>query len=203
MLAEMTRAFNVGFGLGAHGIGGTPTSGSNSQGESVVTPDTNTNTQESPDSVTPPLATLPPEGSFDRFLMDLQIDLRTALTQVEDLPHTPAPQTRRLAPSELVRQPQEAEAGTENANGNESSSTLRTLPETQPVVYQHEDYRAQGPPEGIHAANVDPGRSSIPDLSEVYDTESEFGDAEEDSDDDGTLFFHPFSFPAYRTELNP
>ena len=204
MLAEMTRAFNVGFGLGAHGIGGTPTtSGSNSQaeGESVVTPNTNTNTQESPDSGTPPLATLPPEGSFDRFLMDLQIDLRTALTQVEDLPHTSAPQSRRSAPSEPVQQPQEAEAVTENANGDGPSSTLRALPETQPVDDQHEDHRAQGPPEGIHAANVDPDRSSIPDLSEVYDTESEFGDAEEDSDDDGTLF-HPFSFPAYGTELN-
>jgi hypothetical protein len=33
MIAEMTRAFNVGFGLGVHGIGGTPTSGSNSQAE--------------------------------------------------------------------------------------------------------------------------------------------------------------------------
>jgi hypothetical protein len=32
-------------------------------------------------------------------------------------------------------------------------------------------------------------RSSMPDLSEVYDTESEFEDAEE-SDDDGTLHFH-------------
>ena len=36
MIAEMTRAFNVGFGLGVHGIGGTPTSGSNSQAEGTT-----------------------------------------------------------------------------------------------------------------------------------------------------------------------
>ena len=36
---------------------------------------------------------------------------------------------------------------------------------------------------------VDPERSSIPELSDIYDTDSEFGDAEEDSDDDGKLPF--------------
>ena len=68
MLAEMKRALNVGFGLGAHGLGA---SGNNHQveGGMTVTPD-NSN-PESSDSGIQPLATLPPEGSFDRFLMDL------------------------------------------------------------------------------------------------------------------------------------
>ena len=175
MLAEMTRAFNVGFGLGAHGGGGGPASGNNHQ-ESGVTPDTNNtnNNPESSDSETP---SPPPEGSFDRFLMDLQRDLRTALTQAEDLPHASTPQGQ---PSEPVQQPQEPEAGTENRNGDGHAV---------PVSDRHEDHGAQGLPQGIHLANVESESSSIPDLLEVYDTDSEFGDAEEDSDDDGTLQF--------------
>ena len=197
MLAEMTRALNGGFGLGAHGISGTPAFRSNNQaeGESAVPPDTNrtVNNQESSESGTPSLATLPPEGSFDRFLMDLQVDLRTALTQVEDLPHTPTHRGRRSTPSEPVQQPQEAEARIETANGDGPSSTLHPLPETQRISDQHGDHRPQGPPEGIH---TDSGRSSMPDLSDVYDTDSEFEDAEE-SDDDGTSHLFFISFPAH------
>ena len=148
MLAEMTRAFNGGFGLGAHGIAGTPASNNQAGGESAVPPDTN-NTVNNQDSQAPSSVTLPPEGSFDRFLMDLQIDLRTALTQAEDLPHIPTHQ--QSTSSEPIQQPQEAEARTEVAN---------------------ED------------------RSSMPDLAEVYDTDSDFEDAEE-SDDDGTPYFYP------------
>ena len=199
MLAEMTRAFNGGFGLGAHGMSGAPAFRNNNQaeGESTVPPDANntTNNQESSDSQTPSLATtLPPEGSFDRFLMDLQIDLRTALTQTEDLPHTPTHQGRRPTPSESVQQPQEAEARTEIANDDGLSSTLHPLPETQRIGDQLEDNRPHGPPEGTHAVNVDSGRSSMPDLSEVYDTDSEFEDAEGESDDEGTLHFHIYLF---------
>ena len=194
MLAEMTRAFNGGFGLGAHGVSGAPASRNNNQagGESTVPPAVNN--QDSSDPRTPSLATLPPEGSFDRFLMDLQIDLRTALTQAEDLPHTPTHQGGRSTPSEPVQQPQEAEASTEIVNDDGSSSTLHPLPQTQRISDQHEDHRPQGPLEGTHAVNVDSGSSSMPDISEVYDTDSEFEDAEE-SDDDGTSHFHPFSFP--------
>lgn len=198
MLAEMTRAFNGGFGLGAHGIAGAPASRNNYQadGESAVPPDTNTavTNQESSDSGTPSSASLPPEGSFDRFLMDLQIDLRTALTQAEDLPHTSTHQGRRSTPSEPVQQPQEAEARAEIANDDGSSSTIQPLPETQHISGQHGDHPPQGLPEGIHAVNVDSGRSSMPDLSEVYDTDSDFEDAEE-SDDDGTPFLHFLSWP--------
>ena len=200
MLAEMTRAFNGGFGLGAHGITGASVSRNNNQvgGESAVPPDPNisVNNPESSDSRTPSLATLPPEGSFDRFLMDLQIDLRIALTQAEDLPHTPAHQDSQSTPSEPVQQPQEAETRTEIANDEGSSSTLPTLPplfETQHISHQHEDHRPRGPPESTHTINVDSDRSSMPDLSEIYDTDSEFEDAEE-SDDDGMPHFHLFTF---------
>ena len=192
MLAEMTRAFNGGFGLGAHGIAGAPASRNNNQaeGESTVPPDANNtvNNQGSSDSRTPSLATLPPEGSFDRFLMDLQIDLRTALTQAEDLPHSPTHHDRQSTPSEPVQQSQEAETRTEIANDDGPSSIVHPLPETQHISHQHEDHHPQGTPESTHTDNVDSGRSSMPDLSEVYDTDSEFEDAEE-SDDDGTSYF--------------
>jgi hypothetical protein len=86
MLAEMTRVFNGGFGLGAHRIAGTPAF----------------NNQESSGSRTPSLATLHLKAVLtgsDRFLMDLQIDLRTALTQAEDLPlNAPTDQGRRSMP---------------------------------------------------------------------------------------------------------
>jgi hypothetical protein len=198
MLAEMSRAFNGGFGLGAHGIPGAPASINNNQAGGEA-PDANNivNNQESSGSRTPSLATLPPEGSFDRFLLDLQIDLRTALTQTEDLPLNTPTHQGRSTPSEPVQQPQEAEARTEIANDDGSSSTLHPLPETQRIS-DHEDPRPQGPPEGTHAVNIDSSRSSMPDLSEVYDTDSEFEDAEE-SDDDGTSHFHPFSFPFLHT----
>ncbi|KAF8802148.1 hypothetical protein BYT27DRAFT_7341509 [Phlegmacium glaucopus] len=186
MLAEMTRAFNLGFGLNGNGLGGGLAGSGNgnneAEGESAVMSDANnTNSNQEPtDSGTPPLATLPPEGSFDRFLMDLQIDLRTALTQVEDLPPAPThphPQGRQSTASE----PQDTEAGTENTNGAGSFSASS---ETQHGVDQHEDHHLQGSPEGIHVVNIDSDRSSVPDLSEIYDTDSEFEDAEEDPDDD-------------------
>jgi hypothetical protein len=204
MLAEMTRAFNGGFGLGAHGITGAPASRNNNQagGGSVVPPDANNtiHNPESSDLRTPSLATLPPEGSFDRFLMDLQIDLRTALTQAEDLPHTPTHQDRQSTPSEPIHQPQEAEARIEITNEDGPSSTLPPLPplpETRHISHQHEDHPPRGPPESTHAVNVDSDRSSMPDLSEVYDTDSEFEDAEE-SDDEGMphFYFLFISFPA-------
>ena len=138
------------------------------------------NNRESSDSGRPPLATLPPEGSFDRFLMDLQIDLRTALTQAED-PPAPPPQGRRSTPPETLQQAQGTEAGTEDVNGDGSSSAV--LPEAQHIGNQHEDHHPRVSPEGIHAVNVDSDRSSMP---EIYGTNSESEEAE-DSDDDGTL----------------
>jgi len=231
MLAEMTRAFNVGFGLNGNGLGGGLAASGNvnnqAEGEPAVIPDANNtnNNQESTDPGTSPSATLPPEGSFDRFLMDLQIDLRTALTQVEDLPPTPLTpppppppppaQGRPSTASEPVQQPQEAEAGTENTNGEGSSSTLPPS-ETQRGVDRHEDHHLahpQGSPEGIRAVNVDSDRS-MPDLSDIYDTDSEFEDAEEDPDDGGTLHLHLPSiklndlfqflrFPLRKTRLKP
>lgn len=63
MLAEMARAFNVGLGLNTDGEG----TGSNSDGEGEARGERQ----------------LPPENSFERFLIDLQADLRAALSAPE------------------------------------------------------------------------------------------------------------------------
>ncbi|TFK69550.1 hypothetical protein BDN72DRAFT_897220 [Pluteus cervinus] len=73
MLAEMARAFNLGLGLNPEGT-------TQTEGDSQREPSTSTPPPTSPnDRPSPP--PLPAEGSFDRFLMDLQADLRVALTQ--------------------------------------------------------------------------------------------------------------------------
>ena len=72
MLAEMARAFNVGLGL--NGLGGVVPGGdgNNNAGANGSGGGTEGGVGEAQD--------LPAEGSFERFLFDLQADLRTALT---------------------------------------------------------------------------------------------------------------------------
>ncbi|KAF8874636.1 hypothetical protein CPB84DRAFT_1853542 [Gymnopilus junonius] len=93
MLAEMARAFNIGLGLnGLGGISPTPGAADDRDGANAVHNDSSDNHTASAESEgdneertehTPRNAsvTMPPEGSFERFLVDLQIDLRAALTQ--------------------------------------------------------------------------------------------------------------------------
>jgi len=70
MLSEMARAFSVGLGLGGF-TGPTPTANNNILGRSVEPP------------ATPDVRPSAAEGSFERFLMELQADLRVALTTGE------------------------------------------------------------------------------------------------------------------------
>lgn len=65
MLAEMARAFNLGLGLTGEALN-SPAAESDSTGS---------------ESIQPQPVSLPPEGSFERFLVDLQSDLRAALTR--------------------------------------------------------------------------------------------------------------------------
>lgn len=59
MMAQMARAFNLGFGMGSgDGMGSSENGGAEENREIAM----------------------PPEGSFERFLIDLQADLRVALT---------------------------------------------------------------------------------------------------------------------------
>ncbi len=76
MLAEMARAFNLGLGI-------------NSPSTDGSTP------ADSPDTALP-LPQLPAEGTFERFLIDLQLDLRTTLTQRRDEAEPEAPHQPEL-----------------------------------------------------------------------------------------------------------
>ena len=88
MLAEMARALNIGLGLNGDGSGNT----------SATNPDTApapTN-REAPQSThnIPTARPLPPEDSFERFLLNLQADLRVALSEdgISALPSSTPPE---------------------------------------------------------------------------------------------------------------
>ena len=74
VLAQMARAFNLGFGLGD-----SPTNPATREGgESEASQPRENAASETPQSEG--ALQLSPDGSFERFLVDLQADLRTALT---------------------------------------------------------------------------------------------------------------------------
>lgn len=83
MLAQMARAFNLGFGLNSDGQA-TGTAG-RSQTDANSTAVGEHDTEESTASSNTTAPQLPPEGSFERFLVDLQVDLREALTSPNGL----------------------------------------------------------------------------------------------------------------------
>lgn len=76
MLAEMARAFNVGLGLGASAGSTTATGGTEGSpsGDAEAGPAVDEESTQGPPNI-------PAEGSFERFLVDLQSDLRSALAQ--------------------------------------------------------------------------------------------------------------------------
>lgn len=81
MLAEMARAFNLGLGLG--GAASTPSAAAS------TTPDTTELAMPDDGDVLPgdrdgEHSSLPPPDSFERFLMDLQADLRVTLMQEQE-----------------------------------------------------------------------------------------------------------------------
>jgi hypothetical protein len=96
MLAEMARAFNLGLGLSSPsptpdaGAGASNDDGSGEQELEGPPPATS----PAPASATRPELPLPAEGSFERFLVDLQADLRAALS-AHDPPANQLPYTQR------------------------------------------------------------------------------------------------------------
>lgn len=92
MLAKMARAFNIGLGLNGvkdltpafntasgHTDRDAAGSANNSEESHTFAEESQTRTTSDGSNVT-----LPFEGSFDRFLVDLQVDLRLALTRPDD-----------------------------------------------------------------------------------------------------------------------
>ncbi len=127
MLAEMARAFNIGLGL--NGLGGlapgpNPAGGHtdhDAAGNANSTQESRTSAEESQMRATSDdsNATLPPEGSFERFLVDLQVDLRVALTRPDD---DSEPESHQSLPLE----PEPQHAGSTNGDDNIASPSLET-----------------------------------------------------------------------------
>ncbi|KIY74078.1 hypothetical protein CYLTODRAFT_416342 [Cylindrobasidium torrendii FP15055 ss-10] len=152
MLSEMARAFSLGLGVG-----------------------------ESPDQP-PPLhdhehSPLPAEGSFERFLVDLQLDLRATLSSADpvnaELPPSPPP---RVLPEPHWRPPP-------SVDPREPRSSRLSLPAgddedlDQPPVPQPAPRR----PSSIRAPSLD-NDEAMPQLQDVSDSDSDT-DTDLDLDD--------------------
>lgn len=186
MLAEMARAFNIGLGL--NGLGGLapptnatqsgqstrgvfdePTVSSDEDG-SAAAPDAHSNASQSTSGSRTTGITLPPEGSFERFLVDLQIDLRAALSQAEDdttsAPEQPNP-----------RQAQGTSEVTTSAAVAEQTTDNDVVPSAQSGtsdVLNFENPNVNGEQSEVHSVDDDDG--DMPSLRVVSDSESEFDD---------------------------
>lgn len=169
MLAEMARAFNLGLGLGGDAALGGATGGNASevgsagQGAGV---DAGMGERD-----------LPPEDSFERFLVDLQADLRIALTQNPPMSGEETRRGLRRASSSLHR------ARTRSMDENASPAAAEGL---DGLVTRTQD---EGASDAMNHA--DAGRviadDDIPPLEDVSDSdaESEFADGE-GADERGT-----------------
>ena len=201
MLAEMARAFNIGLGL--NGLGGMAPPAPDATG--TVEHDTAEGSTDLADAATPIAEgdppppsqshpsppsgriAMPPEGSFERFLVDLQIDLRAALTQAEGEPqperHRQQPQQPELQPVQPTGSPVlNAEHSSPNAPAS-SSSTDSTSPQPRQSEIPHSD-----PQEGSSLSD-DSSYVDMPALHYVSDSDSELDEEEHEAreydDDDG------------------
>ncbi|KAL0578558.1 hypothetical protein V5O48_003408 [Marasmius crinis-equi] len=129
MLAEMTRAFQLGLGLNgpapSTGTGGDDTLGADGSREGHEGGGFGLGR--------PRFGELPPEGSFERFLVDLQTDLRVALGGGEQ-PHQPSQQ-----PRQDVEEPEDDERETNRDHDREDIDELyRLIAEAEQEVRQRQ-----------------------------------------------------------------
>jgi len=140
MLAEMARAFNLGLGLSNGAASPDASAGgerNNGQAESEHSP--SATSSESDGVPRPPEISLPAEGSFERFLMDLQVDLRLALS-AQDPPVNQLPYTQHSNPEARL-------ADSRPASPIPSSSSRPT------TIVEHD---AQPRVEGVHVGSLSP-----------------------------------------------
>jgi len=200
MLAEMARAFNIGLGL--NGLGGMPPAAPDTTGpaehdtaeestEAPVAATADTGGDPLPQSQSHPSPSsgsvaIPPEGSFERFLVDLQIDLRAALTQAEDEPQ----------PGGLRQQPQQPESQTVQSSGSPAFNAEHSTPNvpaasssTNPTLPQpRQSERATSDSQSL---SDDSSYVDMPALHYVSDSDSELDEEEHDGgeyDDDDGMF---------------
>ncbi|TFK38964.1 hypothetical protein BDQ12DRAFT_682787 [Crucibulum laeve] len=161
MLQEMARAFNVGLGLGGNVA---PTPGAPNSAANVTDP-----------AVEEP-AVLPEEGSFERFLVDLQTDLRTALSPEQ-----------QESPSNDDSTANEATPGADN-DGDTSYGDAPILHDDLFVPSQSED--TQPPPQllaqdqdvaPVHSHGSDDEMPNLQDVSDSSDDDTESEQSEADA----------------------
>lgn len=164
MLAEMARAFNLGLGLNGGGSGGSgsvfggfsPHHGNNNdntRGEGVGGDAENEGRGRE----------LPPEGSFERFLVELQADLRVVLSLDS-------------------RSEEEEERGDRARNENETEQEEEVTTGRRARGLSVGSLVPTEPAESVHSVE-DP---NMPALQDVTDDDSSDGQAELSDDDDGT-----------------
>lgn len=165
MLAEMARAFNVGLGLGAS-TGSPSTAGGadlSSSGEAEVAPEPDDAPAQGPPNV-------PAEGSFERFLVDLQSDLRAALAQDGGVFGT--------TDDEFTRAPRDENVPT-SAEGTTPAAPAQTPPAD---LYNNEDVN-----ENLETRSH---MDSLPDLETLSESGSEF----EEEEYEGGMMHHLNAF---------
>ncbi|RXW18421.1 hypothetical protein EST38_g7434 [Candolleomyces aberdarensis] len=205
MLAEMARAFNIGLGL--NGLGGSPNSSSTAdeQQRQQDTGSEHAAAEGEASASSSPSQMLPPEGSFDRFLVDLQADLRVALTReddreeevvgsqgrqgVQDEHHQTSPIAQDSStelPPPLVPidagESQDTMSGPppplEDSRSDDSTTTVERLPSRASSVTELLNLLNN---EEAEDRTNDPDLDDMPSLQSLSDSESEMGD---DDDED-------------------
>jgi hypothetical protein len=178
MLAEMARAFNLGLGLTGD------TTGQPAASEPANAEQTSVQQQTGDGPATPANAStqLPPEGSFERFLVDLQADLRVALTQDPSLfPEDTYNGNVNLTTDNTTVQPPTPVADVVTSSVTEEPSVPPSAPDESVQLSSS----AQLPGDEDHGG--------MPDLAYITDSESEFDDEDENEDeneqdyDEGTI----------------
>jgi hypothetical protein len=122
-------------------------------------------------------STMPPEGSFERFLVDLQADLRVTLTSPGGLGGD-APEQQQQ-PS--VAAPEETSVSSPQSPTNSPRRVFAA-----PIISDDD--------------TEDESEDAIPELESISDSDSEFQDAHEDDQGPDMISFEPVNAPAFTAE---
>ncbi|KAH9891952.1 hypothetical protein C8Q73DRAFT_701740 [Cubamyces lactineus] len=155
MLAEMARALNVGLGLTTEGSSTESAASASFEGAARVGSDDPNRASRPP----------PPEDSFERFLLNLQADLRVALSESG---------MGATAPSS---------EGIHTHNGEDRSTASDHATEADSPIPPHDDLRAPSPSDDDGEGEGDGHDDELPPLQDVSDSEDEDyeeADVEED-----------------------
>ncbi|KAG6377213.1 hypothetical protein JVT61DRAFT_1267 [Boletus reticuloceps] len=164
MLAEMARAFNLGLGLGGAtaGIPSTGASANPNTAEPTMSDDGSVPTGDGDGEQ----SSLPPPDSFERFLMDLQTDLRVTLMQGQE-------------PDTIGGPPRDPNDTAEDVEGDQPIPELQSLSDSDSEEFgtrhfesddedqldYEDDMDNEGDEEDVHTAQEQPSGRTSPAVS--------------------------------------